>query len=267
MPRPSVSRFATRPPGPFTSAIASRDAAHEQRRHQAGVEAARPDDDGVEPRDGLGGGGMDRRRRLEPEARAIALPPRCPASTSTSPCVMGRRRTRRRAGAFGAHRPHAARAAEQRAQAVDGGQEVAAVLLHHRQQQVAAGVAADSRWCRASAAAPAARAALRSRSRASASAHLSTSPGGSTPSSSRSDPELPPLSNIVTTAWTCSHGLRLARPAGSASRCRRRSSRRSTRGIACRGIVIRTAQLVTATPRASQCAPCRPGSRDRPRHP
>ena len=33
-----------------------------------------------------------------------------------------------------------------------------------------------------------------------ASAHFSTSPGGSTPSSSRSWPELPPLSNIVTTA-------------------------------------------------------------------
>ena len=40
-----------------------------------------------------------------------------------------------------------------------------------------------------------------------ASAHLSTSPGGSTPSSSRSWPELPPLSNIVTTALTSSHGF------------------------------------------------------------
>src|SRR6185295_3250547 len=43
--------------------------------------------------------------------------------------------------------------------------------------------------------------------RASASAHLSTSPGGSTPSSSRSCPELPPLSNIVTTAFRLSQGL------------------------------------------------------------
>ena len=34
----------------------------------------------------------------------------------------------------------------------------------------------------------------------SASAHFRTSPGGSTPSSSRSWPELPPLSNMVTTA-------------------------------------------------------------------
>jgi hypothetical protein len=33
------------------------------------------------------------------------------------------------------------------------------------------------------------------------------SPGGRTPSSSRNCPELPPLSNIVTTAFTWSHGL------------------------------------------------------------
>ena len=43
--------------------------------------------------------------------------------------------------------------------------------------------------------------------RASASAHLRTSPGGSTPSSSRSCPELPPLSNIVTMAWRSSQGF------------------------------------------------------------
>src|SRR5262249_56105135 len=43
--------------------------------------------------------------------------------------------------------------------------------------------------------------------RASASAHLRMSPGGSTPSSSRSWPELPPLSNMVTTACRCSQGL------------------------------------------------------------
>ena len=43
--------------------------------------------------------------------------------------------------------------------------------------------------------------------RASASAHLSTSPGGSTPNWSRSWPELPPLSNIVTTALTRSQGF------------------------------------------------------------
>src|SRR4029077_11028679 len=54
--------------------------------------------------------------------------------------------------------------------------------------------------------------------RASASAHLSTSRGGSTPSSSRRTPELPPLSNIVTTASACNQGFdfrppsRLGRP-------------------------------------------------------
>ncbi len=48
--------------------------------------------------------------------------------------------------------------------------------------------------------------------RARASAHLRTSPGGRTPSWSRSCPELPPLSNIVTTAWTCTHGLCLSPP-------------------------------------------------------
>src|SRR4249919_3834066 len=38
------------------------------------------------------------------------------------------------------------------------------------------------------------------------------SPGGSTPSSSRSCPELPPLSNMVTTALSCSHGLCFSPP-------------------------------------------------------
>src|SRR5262245_22945914 len=45
-----------------------------------------------------------------------------------------------------------------------------------------------------------------------ASAHLRMSPGGNTPSSSRSCPELPPLSNIVTTALTFSHGFLLRPP-------------------------------------------------------
>ena len=43
--------------------------------------------------------------------------------------------------------------------------------------------------------------------RASARAHLSTSPGGSTPSSSRNCPELPPLSNMVTMAFRSSQGF------------------------------------------------------------
>ena len=55
-------------------------------------------------------------------------------------------------GVFGAEhrlldadRPDVAAAPEQRAQAADRGEKVAAVLLHHRQQQVAAGVAAEPR--------------------------------------------------------------------------------------------------------------------------
>src|SRR5688500_3059201 len=48
--------------------------------------------------------------------------------------------------------------------------------------------------------------------RASARAHFRTSPGGRTPSSSRSWPELPPLSNIVTTALTDSHGFSFSPP-------------------------------------------------------
>ena len=48
--------------------------------------------------------------------------------------------------------------------------------------------------------------------RASASAQRRMSPGGSTPSSSRNCPELPPVSNIVTTALTDSHGLRFRPP-------------------------------------------------------
>src|SRR3989304_9910092 len=43
-----------------------------------------------------------------------------------------------------------------------------------------------------------------------ANAHLSTSPGGNTPSSSRSCPELPPLSNIVTIPCSSTHGFRLS---------------------------------------------------------
>ena len=48
-------------------------------------------------------------------------------------------------GALGADRPDVPAAAEQPAQAVDGGQEIAAVLLHHREQEVAAGVSGEAR--------------------------------------------------------------------------------------------------------------------------
>src|SRR5207344_1981546 len=74
--------------------------------------------------------------------------------------------------------------------------------------------------------------------RASASAHLSTSPGGRTPSSSRRTPELPPLSNMVTTASACSQGFdfsppnRLGRPVPPPKHptrsLRRRMARHST---------------------------------------
>ena len=61
-------------------------------------------------------------------------------------------------------RPHVAAAAEQRAQAVDGGEEVAAgVLLHHREQQIAAGVPRQLAVARASAGARAGSCAPRAR--------------------------------------------------------------------------------------------------------
>ena len=65
---------------------------------------------------------------------------------------------------------------------------------------------------RASAAATAARAAPRPRCGPAPARTSGRRPGGSTPSSSRSTPELPPLSNIVTTACSRSHGLRFRPP-------------------------------------------------------
>ena len=102
-------------------------------------------------------------------------------------------------------------AAQQRAQAVDGGEEVAAVLLHHRQQQVAAGVAAQPRVLghRQPREQDTARLALVARQRQRAAQHVAR----------RQHAELvaqltrtPPLSNIVTMAWTISHGLDLRPP-------------------------------------------------------
>ena len=89
--------------------------------------------------------GMNRRRRLEPDARDV-MAARVPlidfdfAARDRAVGVFGAQR-----GLLDADRPDAAAAAEQRAQAVDGRQKVAAVALHHRQQQVAAGVAAQPR--------------------------------------------------------------------------------------------------------------------------
>src|SRR5262245_44435093 len=48
-------------------------------------------------------------------------------------------------GLLNSHRPDAAAASEQRTQAVDGVDEIAAVPLHHRQQQVSTGVSTEFR--------------------------------------------------------------------------------------------------------------------------
>ena len=83
---------------------------------------------------------MNRRRRVEPHARdAIAAQlPRVDLDLALRDVAVGVLGANRRR--VHAHRPHAAFAPQQRAQRVDGDEEVAAVLLHHRQQQVAAGV-------------------------------------------------------------------------------------------------------------------------------
>ena len=54
--------------GPRTGRKRVGDAAHEQRRHQARVEAARPDDHGIEAADRLGHRRVNHGRRLEPHA-------------------------------------------------------------------------------------------------------------------------------------------------------------------------------------------------------
>ena len=89
--------------------------------------------------------GMNRRRRLEPDARhvmaaRVSLVDFDFAARDLAVGVFGAERR-----LLDADRPHVAAAAEQGAQAVDGGEKVAAVALHHRQQQVAAGVAAEPR--------------------------------------------------------------------------------------------------------------------------
>ena len=101
--------------------------------------------DGVELADGGGDGRVNRHRRLEPDAahQAAGRLPRVHfhfAAGHRAVAVLGAHRR-----LFDRDRPHAAAAAQQRAQAVDGIEKVAAVPLHHRQQQVAAGVAAEPR--------------------------------------------------------------------------------------------------------------------------
>ena len=145
MPRPSVSRFATRMIGPSTCAERLGHPADEQRRHQAREEAARPDDRGLEPADGLRHLAVQASGRIEPHAPdlpAVALP-RVDLDLPCRAGAVGELRANRRV--LDAGRPDAAAAAEQRPQTVDGREEVAAVLLHHRQQEVSAGVARQPR--------------------------------------------------------------------------------------------------------------------------
>ena len=119
-------------------------AADEEDRHQARVEAAGSDDDGVEFGDRGRDRWMNRDRRLEPDA--LDEPAR--RLTGIDLDLTARDRPVAVLGAdrrlLHADRPHAAAASEQRAQAVDGVEEIAAVALHHREQQVAAGVTAQS---------------------------------------------------------------------------------------------------------------------------
>ena len=110
---------------------------------------------------------------LEPERRdQVALrsaPGRLPPRRASASRRAYSAHTR---GLLDADGPDAPRAAEQRAQAVDGGEEVAAVALHHRQQQVAAGVAAEPRVLERRAAATSSTRRASASLRASASAHL-----------------------------------------------------------------------------------------------
>ena len=169
--------------------------------------------------DRLVDGRMNRHGRLEPDALARTAPgsarDRLPLRRACRVPLLYSAQTRRRLDADGpdaARCSRAARAIRQRPR-------------ESRRCTAPSSTAAGCRRCarraaraRATAAAPAARGALRASLRASASAHFSTSPGGSTPSSSRSWPELPPLSNIVTMAFRRSQGLvfrppsRLGRP-------------------------------------------------------
>jgi hypothetical protein len=116
---------------------------HQQRRHQAGEEAAGTDDDRIERANRIVDRGMDVRVGFEPDTGdpVAALVPFVHlhfAARDRPVGVLGAQR-----GPLDAHRPDAAAAAEQRPEPIDGGQEVAAVLLHHRQQEVAAGVPAQ----------------------------------------------------------------------------------------------------------------------------
>ena len=88
---------------------------------------------------------MNRHRRLEPDAadelsRGLTRVDFHFAARRRAVAVLSADRRR-----LHADRPDAPAAAEQRAQTVDGVEEIAAVALHHREQQVAAGMAAEAR--------------------------------------------------------------------------------------------------------------------------
>ncbi len=221
-------------------------AADEQRRHQAGEEAAGTDDHCVEVADRLGHRRVDGHLRLEPEpADLVAAPlPGVDFDFAAGPravAVLGADRCR-----LDADRPDAALAAEQAAQPVDGRQEVAAVLLHHRQQQVAAGVAGEAvvllerRQPRQQ---DAARFAFVARQRERALQHVA----------GRQHAEL--IAQLARTAAAVEHGddgvqlqPRVAssgRRAGWAGRCRRRSSRCSAHAAASAAILAKSGACLT----------------------
>ena len=117
-------------------------AVDEKDRQQARVEAAGPDDDGVERADRLG----DARVNRTPAGRATAgrsrRPPACPASTSTSPRVVEpsaySAQSVARSTVIGHTCPRQPSSARNPSTAA---RKSPRVLLHHREQQVAAGVA------------------------------------------------------------------------------------------------------------------------------
>ena len=170
---------------------------------------------------------MNRHRRLEPDppdeaARRLSGVDFDFAARHRAVAVL---RAHRRL--LHADRPDAAAAAEQRAQAVDGVEKIAAVALHHRQQQVAAGVAAElgvleRRQPRQQHAARFARVArqrqraLQDVARRQHAELVAQLPGAAAAVEHRDD-------GVQVQPGIVSSGRR----AGSAVRCRRRSSRRS----------------------------------------
>ena len=114
--------------------------AHEQRRHEAGKEATRPDDHRVERSNRFGHHWVNGYGRLEPDPPDFMSPglPGVDFHLATCGCsirVLGADRR-----ALDTDGKDAPAAAKQTSQSIHGGQKVAAVGFHHGQQQVAAGV-------------------------------------------------------------------------------------------------------------------------------